>query len=83
MQNEQAERLLLGGGAEIVDAGVVGDDLLGQLQVCTQQRTSCSVKGVGHQIAHVGETGSESVELILVGVPHDKRVAALDHRCRD
>jgi uncharacterized membrane protein YccF (DUF307 family) len=31
---------------------------------------SISVKGFGHQVAHVGETVGESVELVLVGVAH-------------
>jgi len=77
---EQGERLLFGGGAEVVDAGVVGDDLFGQLQVCPEQRTSGVVKGFGHQVAHVGETVGESVELLLVGVAHGARVAAFDCR---
>ena len=77
---EQGERLLFGGGAEVIDAGVVGDDLLGQPQVCTEQRTSGVVKGFGHQVAHVGETVGESVELLLVGVAHGERVAAFDCR---
>ena len=78
LQYEQGERLLFGGGAEVVDAGVVGDDLLGQSQVGTQQRASGVVEGVGHQVAHVGETVGESVELLLVGVAHGGRVAAFD-----
>jgi hypothetical protein len=77
---EQGERLLFGGGAEVVNAGVVGDDLLGQPQVCTKQRTRGVVKGFGHQDAHVGETVAESVELLLVGAAHGERVAAFDCR---
>ena len=67
-----------GGGAEVVDAGVVGDDLLGQPQVGTQQRASGVVEGFGYQVAHVGETVGESVELLLVGVAHGGRVAVFD-----
>ena len=80
LQYEQGERLLFGGGAEVVDAGVVGDDLLGQPQVGTQQRASGVVEGFGYQVAHVGETVGESVELLLVGVAHGGRVAAFDCR---
>ena len=37
LQGQQRERLLLGAVAELVDADVLGDDLLGQLQVDLQQ----------------------------------------------
>ena len=77
---EQGERLLFAAAAEVIDAGVVGDDLLGQPQVCAEQRTSGVVKGFGYQVAHVGETVGESVELLLVGVAHGERVAAFDCR---
>jgi hypothetical protein len=78
LQNEQVEGLLFGAAAEVVDAEVVGDDLLGQPQVGTQQRASGVVEGFGYQDAHVGETVGEAVELILVGVAHGGRVAAFD-----
>jgi hypothetical protein len=77
---EQGERLLFSCGAEVVDAGVAGDDLLGQPQVRAEQRTSGVVKGLGYQVAHIGKTVGESVELHLVGVAHGERVAAFDCR---
>ena len=76
LQHEQGEGLLFGGGAEIVDAGVVGDDLFGQLQVGAQQRLGGLVECVGDQVAHVGQADGECVELVLIGVTHGHRISA-------
>src|SRR5690348_16376904 len=71
---------VLGGGAEVVDAGVLGDDPLRPRQIGAQQGTGGRVEGLGYQTAHAGQTPTEVVELLLVGVAHEVRVAPFRSR---
>ena len=76
LQGQQGERLFLGAVAELVDAHVLGDDLLGQVQVDLQQRPRGLRHRLGHLIAHAREARGQLVELVLVGVAHAPRVVA-------
>jgi len=75
LEREEGERVVLGSGAEVVDAGVGGDDPLRQRQVGAQHGAGGVVEGVDYQIAHVGQTPPEVVELVLVDLAHEARVA--------
>ena len=74
LECEQPERPGLRLGAQVVDADVRGDHLLGELQVGLEQ-------GLGRELhrrrdlqAHVRERVGEGRELVLVLVPHAHRV---------
>ncbi len=70
LQGEQRERLVLGGRAHVVDPEVLGDHLLGQLQVRLQQRSGRALHGARHVLAHARERLGQVVKLLLVEVPH-------------
>ena len=82
LQGEQAERLLLGRGAQVVDPDVVGDHLLGELEVGLQEGARRVLHRHRRLQTHVGEGVSEGRELFLVGVAHTASLVASLRRSR-
>ncbi len=83
LQREQAERLLLGRDAQVVDAGVVGDHLLGEVQVGLEQGAGRMRHRHRGLLAHVGERIGEAHELFLIDVAHGSSVVLVQRAKRE
>jgi hypothetical protein len=74
LQGEQRERPLLGDRPDLVDVHVLGDHLLGELQIGLQQRPGGLLQRRGDLFAHAREHFGQLIELLLVDVPHATRL---------
>jgi hypothetical protein len=74
LQRQQRERPLLGRGAQVVDADVGADHLLGQLQVGLQEGAGGLLHRLRDLFAHAGQPVGQPFQLLLVRVPHPTSV---------